>query len=80
MTETVITENYRTQVPKSLRKAFGVETGDRLEWILEKNEIHIIIHKKVDSPVKALDGIFRSRKSAVQLQHEAEKDIAEELT
>ena len=42
MVESAITSKGRTTLPKSVRQALGVKTGDRVRYVILDNEVRIL--------------------------------------
>lgn len=42
--ESKVSKNYRTTIPREVRKILGITRGDYIEWVLKDKEI--VIRKK----------------------------------
>jgi len=51
MVESAITSKGRTTLPKSVRQALGVRTGDRVRYVILDNEVRIL-------PVRPIARLF----------------------
>lgn len=51
MTESVISANGRITLPKPVREALGLKTGDRIRYVVDGRTIHIL-------PVRPIDRLF----------------------
>ena len=72
MVESAITSKGQTTLPKSVRQALGVKTGDRVRYVILDNEVRIL-------PVRPIGGLFGALKHdgpALTLE-EMEQAVAE---
>ena len=75
MLESSITKKGQTTLPKVVRNALGLQTGDRVRYILADNHVRILPVR----PINRLYGVLRHEGSAVTLE-EMEQDIADGAT
>ena len=62
-------------LPASVRKRFGIETGDELVLVEWGNAIHLV--PKIEDPIKALKGILKDSGYSLE-QFKAERRAEEE--
>lgn len=55
MLESAITSRGQTTLPKPVRQALGVKSGDRVRYVIFDNEVRIL-------PVRPMSGLFGSCK------------------
>lgn len=55
MVESAITSKGQTTLPKSVRQALGVKTGDRVRYVILDNEVRIL-------PVRPIGRLFGALK------------------
>lgn len=55
MVESAITSKGQTTLPKSVRQALGVKTGDRVRYVILDNEVRIL-------PVRLIGRLFGALK------------------
>ena len=72
MVESAITSKGQTTLPKSVRQALGVKTGDRVRYVILDNEVRILPVR----PVGRLFGVLKHDGPSVRLE-DMERAIAE---
>ena len=73
MVKSVITSKGQTTLPKSVRRALGVKTGDRVRYVILDNEVRILPVR----PIGRLFGVLKHDAPPVKLE-DMERAIAEE--
>ena len=71
MTESAITPKGQTTLPKAVREALGVQTGDRVRYIIQDGEVRI----RPARPMSRLFGVVKYDGPAVSLE-DMERSIA----
>ena len=71
MTESGITAKGQITLPKSVREALGVQTGDRVRYIIQDGEVRI----RPVRPISRLFGVVKYDGPAVSLE-DMERSIA----
>ena len=54
MVESSITSKGQTTLPKSVRQALGVKTGDRVRYVILDNEVRMLPVRPIGRPFGAL--------------------------
>lgn len=72
MIESSITVKGQTTLPKAVREALSVQSGDRVRYIIEDGEVHI----KAVRPLSRLYGVLRHDGPTVTLE-DMERAIVE---
>ena len=74
---TVVTRKGQVTVPAEIRRALGIKEGDRVAFVMEKNEVRLVAKGSV---VERTAGVLRSSRPAEtveELREAAERAIAE---
>lgn len=74
--QTSISKRGQTVVPAPIRKRYGLQEGDQLEWIDDGEAIKVI--PIPSDPIRALRGHGRGEKLVKQLLENRQKDRARE--
>ena len=72
MIESTVTSKGQTTLPKSVRRALGVEAGDRVRYLILDNEVRILPIR----PVGTLFGLLKHDCEAATLE-DMERAIAD---
>ncbi len=72
MVQSAITSKGQTTLPKSVRQALGVKTGDRVRYVILDNEVRILPVR----PIGRLFGVLKHDGPPVRLE-DMERAIAE---
>ena len=72
MDQSAITSKGQTTLPKSVRQALGVKTGDRIRYVILDNEVRILPVR----PIGRLFGVLKHEGPPVRLE-DVERAIAE---
>ncbi len=72
MVQSAITSKGQTTLPKSVRQALGVKTGDRIRYVILDNEVRILPVR----PIGRLFGVLKHEGPPVRLE-DVERAIAE---
>ncbi|HZK65981.1 MAG TPA: AbrB/MazE/SpoVT family DNA-binding domain-containing protein [Chloroflexota bacterium] len=74
---TVVTREGQVTIPAEIRRALGMKRGDRVAFVMEKDEVRLVPRGSV---VGRTAGILKSKESrltAEELREAAEEAIAE---
>ena len=71
MAATKISKKYLTSVPSEVRKKFGLEIGDELEWVPMATEIVIKPRRKriKEDPLLQIIGLIKAKPSDITKHH-----------
>jgi AbrB family looped-hinge helix DNA binding protein len=70
MVTTKVSKKYLTSVPSEIRKEFGLEVGDELEWLPMQSEIIVRPRrKKTKDPLLRMVGLVEAEPSDVTRDH-----------
>lgn len=75
---TVVTRKGQVTIPAEIRKALGIQRGDKVAFQLEDHHVRL---SRAGSVVERTAGVFQSRKpalSATELRAAAEQAFADE--
>lgn len=71
----VVTRNYQITLSKDLREELNIKMGERMKSRIEDNKI--IIEKIKENPIENSFGIWKTKKSGVELVNEMRKSWRE---
>lgn len=74
MSEATITSKGQVTIPKPVRDALGLETGDRIEFVRTEQGFLVVPAK---SDLRSLRGMFKGRRSKPATIEEMKAAIAE---
>ena len=73
LSKTKISKGYQTVIPSAVREAFGVQPGDYVEWIEERDGVVVRFRKR--KRLRDLAGIGTARADAVELKKRVQRGM-----
>ena len=72
MASVVVGDDYSIKIPESIRERMKIEPGQKLEFIVYRNTLHILTGMS-DDEVRAMRGIMRGKIDDTRIEREPDR-------